>query len=146
MSPLMITGLVRHPIEVPPQGMRVPRLDRVEDFHCLEGWVRPNQAWSGFRLAKLVGLAALPDAQFVEIASGNFVAVVAFSDMESHHILLADTRNGQRLKESTGGPWRLVLSGAACYQNVKNVERITVARESLGETARTLALSRINKS
>ncbi len=127
--------------------MHIPRLDRVEDFYCLEGWVRPDQAWSGFRLAELVSLAApLPDAQCVEIASGNFVAVVSFSDMQSHHILLADTQNGQRLKESTGGPWRLVVSGAACYHSVKNVDRITVVRDCLGETARTLAVSRINKS
>lgn len=144
--PLMITGLVRHPIEVPPQGMHVSRPDRVEDFHCLEGWVRPNQAWSGLRLAELVGPAApLPDAQFVEIASSNLVAVVSFSDMDSHHVLLADTQNSQQLKKSTD-PWRLVVSGAACYQSVKSGERITVVRDSLGETARTLALSRINKS
>ncbi|NMP24924.1 molybdopterin-dependent oxidoreductase [Sulfobacillus harzensis] len=103
----MITGLIERPIEVPPRGGLLSRIDRVEDFRCLEGWVRPNQAWSGFRLGELIHLARpLSNARFVEVACGDFVAVLPLSDLEHSEVLLADTQNGLKLTASTGGPWR----------------------------------------
>lgn len=92
---LKITGLVEHAIDVPPRDPRVPRVDRVEDFHCLEGWVRPDQSWSGLSLNQLIRLAKpRENGRFVEVASGDFVAVISLSDLDGMVALLADTQNG----------------------------------------------------
>lgn len=144
---LKITGLVEHSIDVPPRDPRIPRVDRVEDFHCLEGWVRPNQSWSGFQLAQLIRLAKpRQNGRFIEVASGDFVAVLSLSDLDEVVALLADTRNGHKLTGSNGGPWRLIVSGAACYDSVKNVDRVTVVADGSGATARKLALTRLKPS
>ncbi len=141
---LKITGLVEHSIDVPPRDPGIPRVDRVEDFRCLEGWVRPDQSWSGLALDQLIRLAKpRENARFIEVGSGEFVAVLSLSDLDEAFALLADTQNGGKLTESNGGPWRLVVSGAACYYSVKNVDRITVVADSSGETARKLALARL---
>jgi len=141
---LKITGLVEHAIDVPPRDPRVPRVDRVEDFHCLEGWVRQDQSWSGLSLNQLIRLAKpRENGRFVEVASGDFVAVISLSDLDGMVALLADTQNRCKLTQSNGGPWRLIVSGAACYYSVKHVDRITVVTDRSGETARTLALTRL---
>ncbi len=141
---LKITGLVEHTIDIPPRNTRIARIDRIEDFHCLEGWVRPDQSWSGLPLDQLIRLAKpRENGRFIEIASGDFVAVLSLSDLDQMVVLLADTQNGCKLTQSNGGLWRLIVSGAACYYGVKNVDRISVVADRSGETARTLALARL---
>jgi len=50
----------------------------VFDFTCLEGWCRPGTSWSGVRLARLVEpLNPAPDAGFIEVASGKYVATLS---------------------------------------------------------------------
>jgi DMSO/TMAO reductase YedYZ molybdopterin-dependent catalytic subunit len=145
--PITVTGLVEKPVEIPQELTKVRRIQRVEDFVCLEGWTRPNQAWAGYRLDDLIRLACpAADARFVEIASADFVTVLTIDDLKDKTVLLADTLNGDRLTKATGGPWRLVVSGGACHQSVKGVDRITVVDHDHGETARTIALQRLGHS
>lgn len=141
---LTISGLVAKAIPVPPALPDLDRIEHVEDFVCLEGWMHPGEAWSGYRLRDLLHLASpLPEAHYVEIASGDFVAVLPLDVIERQDVLLADTRNGSPLTETTGGPWRLVVPGGVCYQSVKNVDRITLVPDNHRKTAQRIALSRI---
>lgn len=36
--PIMLTGLIEKPIKAPPETAMVKRIQRAEDFVCLEGW------------------------------------------------------------------------------------------------------------
>ncbi|MCL6562829.1 MAG: molybdopterin-dependent oxidoreductase [Firmicutes bacterium] len=141
---LSVGGLVKHPVTMWRAREVLGRISRVEDFVCLEGWMRPQQHWSGYRLEDLLNLA-VPLAPYVEVASGTFVAVFAVSEVKGSNILLADTCNGQLLEAERGGPWRLVAPGRECFFSVKAVDRITVVATRSGETARRLALARIGR-
>ncbi len=139
---LTLTGLVERPFDIPPDALASQRIERIEDFVCLEGWTKPDQAWSGYRMDDLVRLAGpTKEARYVEVASGDFVAVLPLSALPQ--ALLADTQNGHSLGE---GSWRLVISGGPCYNSVKGVDRITVVNDDRGETARTISLTRIGKA
>lgn len=143
---LTISGLVAKTVPIPPALPDLDRIEHVEDFVCLEGWMRPSEAWSGYRLRDLIDLASpLPEARYVEIASGDFVAVLPRDVIIRSDVLLADTRNGSPLTETTGGPWRLVVPGGVCYRSVKNVDRITRVRDNQHETVQRIAFSRIQR-
>lgn len=142
---LLVGGLVRNPLAVGQAVEILSRVNRVEDFVCLEGWMRPQQRWSGYRLEDLLRLAG-PMAPFLEVASGDFVAVLSIADIWGTNILLADTQNGQRLTAETGGPWRLVAPGYACFYSVKRVDRLTVVEGREGEAAETIAMARLEQS
>ena len=139
---LTLTGLVERSLDISPDAAMTQRIERIEDFVCLEGWMKPDQVWSGFCMDDLVRLAGpTHDARYVEVASGDFIAVLPMEQLP--HALLADTQNGQSLGE---GRWRLVVSGGPCYHSVKGVDRITVVDHNRGETARTISLTRIGKA
>jgi DMSO/TMAO reductase YedYZ molybdopterin-dependent catalytic subunit len=117
---LKITGLVEHTIDVPPRNTGISRVDRIEDFHCLEGWVRPDQSWSGLPLDQLIRLAKpRENERFIEVASGDFVAVLSLSDLDRMVALLANPQNGCKPTQSNRGAWRLIVFAAACYYSVK---------------------------
>ncbi len=144
---IAITGLVTRAVSIPEDLAQAQRTRRVEDFVCLEGWSRPDQAWSGYRLDDLIRLAnPVADGRFVEIGAAEFVTVLALDDLRETPVLLADTLNGKLLTQATGGPWRLVVPGGVCYQSVKGVERIVVVDHRRGDTARTIAFKRIGRS
>ena len=56
-----------------------------------------------------------PGAAYVEVGSGNFVAVLVITEL-GDHVLLADRMNDASLTAARGGPWRLVGVGGRCYQ------------------------------
>lgn len=141
---ILVNGLVRRPFQFPTTGNLGPRIERVEDFVCLEGWMRAQQHWAGYRLADVIAVAdPLPEARYVEIASGTFVAVLPLEAVQEQDVLLADHSGGQPLTARTGGPWRLVAPGRDCYYHVKAVDRLTLVAHAEGETARQIALARI---
>ena len=138
--PLVVNGMVHRPYEFESHKKHFRRTRRVLDFTCLEGWTKPAQAWSGYRLDHVVGLAdPSANARFVEIASGGFVAVLPLSEMS--HALLADRKDGKPL---TSGGWRLVIADGLCYNSVKDVDRITLVADDSGATARSIALERLD--
>lgn len=127
---LLINGLVRRPFQVWSDAQLAPNIERVEEFT----W--PDQAWSGYPLDRLIALAHPdPAAGYVEVASGDFVAVLPLSHLSG--AFLANYLNGQPARDG----WRLIASGP-CYHRVKNVDRVTVVADRSGETARDVARQR----
>lgn len=144
---LAITGLVNQSVHISDDLAYLPRIQRIEDFICLEGWSRPNQAWAGYSLRDLLDLAKpSTNGRFIEVGAVDFVTVIAVDALADTLVLLADTLNGRRLTEATGGPWRLVVSGGACYQSVKGVDQLIVTSHNHNDTARTIALNRIDRT
>ncbi len=144
---LLVTGRVRRHIDIDPTVLRaLPYVQRVSDFVCEEGWTRPGQRWSGYRLGDVVR-AADPDPEtvYVEGGSEHFVTVLAVSEL-GDRVLLADRLNDLPLTEARGGPWRCVAVGGKCYQSVKRVDRMTVMTENTGDTARAIALGRLQRT
>lgn len=146
MSLVRIGGLVDHPLTLTYDVVaRAPHITARDDFHCVEGWSRPNQVWQGYWLANLISLAdPRPAARFVEVGCQNFVTVLPLPFL-ANSALLADSLNGHPLTHSTGGPWRLVVLGGSCYQSIKWVDRVPLVDHDHGNTAREMALNRLRE-
>lgn len=113
-----------------------------EDFVCEEGWEAPRQAWRGVLAGALLDAAGIPaETPWVEFASGDFC--FSLPAAQARAALIATELNGEAIPREHGGPYRLLVSGAACFTSIKWLDRIE-ARESEGaNTAETIARARI---
>jgi len=144
---IRIEGEVEHPLVVTPSALRqLPYVGQVADFTCEEGWTLGGVAWGGYWLADVLALASPTSAaRFVAVSSGSFTASLALNELE-RRALLAISRDGKRLTERDGGPFRLVVLGGPCYHAVKRVERIELTAAPPEDSARRIALARIGRS
>lgn len=141
---IRIDGAVAVPADVSTEELRTAAVDElVFDFSCLEGWCRPGTTWRGVRLGRLIDrVGPHPDATFIEVASGAYVATLERQAALAGG-LLAVANGTSFLDEATGGPVRFVMAGADCFANVKGVDRISFVTGGDGDTARQIALGRI---
>lgn len=114
-----------------------------EDFICREGWCVPGLHWEGVMLARLLELVDTGDAAHVEVASGGFATQLTGDEARS--ALLATHLGGEPIARPHGGPLRLIVPGADCYTSVKWVERIEVLGTPREDTARAIALARLER-
>lgn len=140
---LRIDGLVAHPLELTRANMsQLPRIVLEESFVCEEGWTVPGLRWGGIRLSDVVALATpLPEARYIRAASGAWVVPIAVSDASGG--IICDELNGEPLTVEHGAPWRLVVSGGACYSNVKWLDHLELAAGPGEDTARRMAMARL---
>jgi DMSO/TMAO reductase YedYZ molybdopterin-dependent catalytic subunit len=139
---LRIDGLVAHPLELTAEDLR--RLQRAtleEAFVCEEGWGVPGLRWAGVNLSDVLALAEpSPDARYVRAGSGDWVVPIALSDAVRG--VMCNELNGEPLTIEHGAPWRLVLSGGACYTNVKWLDHLELVAEPGEDDAKRIALAR----
>lgn len=142
---LQIGGLCRSPVTLSlAEIFALPAVEVTADFRCEEGWAVPEQRWRGVRLRELLAaVEPLAAARFVAADAGDFVTVVPLEQAAEHDLVLAYELNGAPLPPEHGGPLRLIASWTACYQSVKWVERIELTAKDGMETARPIALARI---
>ncbi len=129
---LEVGGLVRTELRLSWQEyLDLPRVRRVADFHCVEGWSVLECRWEGVLLGAIAEAAKpQPDAHFVYVESEdgystNMPLDVAMDD----DVLLADRLNGEPLPEKFGGPVRLVVPKKYAYKSAKWVRRIEFISE-----------------
>lgn len=124
---------------------RLPHVELVDTFTCLEGWSTGPLRWRGVPLSAVLDAFGGGDGAYLAVAAGDFRAVMARGDLPAD-TLLADALDGKPLPREHGGPFRLVVPGGVCYQSVKWVRRIDVQRDGGGDTARTMASARTEHS
>jgi DMSO/TMAO reductase YedYZ molybdopterin-dependent catalytic subunit len=139
---IRIDGLVARPVELSvAEVSRLPRAALDEAFVCEEGWQVPGLRWGGVRLSDLLALAEpLEAARYVRAGSGAWVVPIAVADAVRG--LVCDALNGEPLTLEHGAPWRLVVSGGACYTNVKWLDHLELVAEPGEDDVRRIALSR----
>ena len=139
---MRIDGLVAHPVELTRADLSgLARVVLDETFVCEEGWAVPGLRWGGIRLADVVALAdPLPEARYIRAGSGEWIVPVALSDVA--HGIISDELNGEPLTIEHGAPWRLVVSGGACYSNVKWLDYLELTSEPGEDAARRIAMAR----
>jgi DMSO/TMAO reductase YedYZ molybdopterin-dependent catalytic subunit len=140
---IRIDGLVAHAVELTAADLsRLQRTFLEEAFVCEEGWSVPALRWGGVRLSDLLELAQpLPAARYVRAASGAWVVPIALAEVPRG--LVCDELNGEPLTIEHGAPWRLVVSGGACYTNVKWLDHLEVVADPGEDDARRIALNRL---
>jgi DMSO/TMAO reductase YedYZ molybdopterin-dependent catalytic subunit len=142
---IRIDGLVARPLELTHGDLgRLEHVVLEEPFVCEEGWSVPGLRWGGVRLRDVLALAQpLAAATYVRAGSGAWVVPLPLSDTDRG--LVCDELNGEPLTIEHGAPWRLVVSGAACYTNVKWLEHLQAVSEPGEDDARRIALARTNR-
>lgn len=120
----------------------LPRRRLVERFVCEEGWSVEGLAWEGIPLRDVVAACGpLPAARYTQVRAGTYWASLSFDDLDS--ALLCDRLNGEPLSREHGAPWRLVISGGACFTSVKWVSALDIAAEPGEATAERIARGRL---
>lgn len=120
----------------------LPRVRLVERFVCEEGWSVDGLVWEGVPLREIIALGEpLSSAQYVRVYANNYW--IAFPLAQVNQALLCNRLNGAPLTQEHGAPWRLVISGGACFTSVKWVSMLELAAEPGDDTAERIARSRI---
>ncbi|MGE5594958.1 MAG: molybdopterin-dependent oxidoreductase [Hyphomicrobiales bacterium] len=142
---LRVEGLVERPQMLSLDALRaLPQRPFDADFVCLERWVAPDQHWRGVALSDVLELAGIRDeARWVQASSGEFSIPLALED--ARRALLALELDGEPLPVAHGAPVRLVVPGGECFTSVKWLDRIDVRAEPAENSARTIALGRLER-
>jgi DMSO/TMAO reductase YedYZ molybdopterin-dependent catalytic subunit len=115
--------------------LRLPRVESISDFHCVEGWSVLNNRWEGIRFKKLVDMVKPKEnAEFVsfECADG-YSTSLSLEELLGNDVLLAYKLNGEFLEEGLGAPLRLVVPDKYAYKSAMWVTRIKfTSRKELG--------------
>ncbi len=122
----------------------LPHRGLVDTFTCLAGWTAGPLHWRGVPLATLLALVAGSMNGWIAVSAPDVRSVIPLAELPED-ALLADTLDGRPLPREHGGPLRLVIPGGVCYQSVKWVQRIELQDSPAGDTARTIALARLER-
>ncbi len=140
---LRVDGLVDTPLDLGLGDLAaMPQQLMVDDFGCLEGWTVPGLRWRGVAVADLLDRAAAPrEATWVQLSADDFSLPLPIA--EARTALLALEVNDAPLPAEHGGPARLVVPGGECFTSIKWTERIEVRAEPADNSARRIALARL---
>jgi DMSO/TMAO reductase YedYZ molybdopterin-dependent catalytic subunit len=99
----------------------LPHADMRSDFHCVTGWTKLDNRWTGVKTRPLIEMAEPNvDARFVTVAAEyGYTANVPLELLLADDALLAWGHNGQDLAPKHGYPLRLVLPRVYGWKSVK---------------------------
>ncbi|MBI2305112.1 MAG: molybdopterin-dependent oxidoreductase [Chloroflexi bacterium] len=142
---LVVDGLVATPVQMTyDEVLRLPYTAMKSDFECVDGWRVPGLGWEGFSLRAIVDMAQpLPQATFVAFHSGTYRISLPLEEALAPGVMLAHHLHGSPLPYEYGAPLRLVTDGKECFYGVKWVQRLEFSDSDAGDTAKDIALGRI---
>ncbi len=119
---LKLTGLVREPATL--DWNRFSSMDTVtlvSDFHCVTGWSRLDNHWTGVRLRDIIRMASPDDsARYITfIAADAYRTYLPIEVCLGDENLLAFRWEGEDLSTETGGPVRVVIPKKYGYKSAK---------------------------
>jgi len=133
---LEIGGEVEKPVKLTwDEVLKLPKVQSVSDFHCVEGWSVLNCKWKGIRFSKVIELVTPKEtARFVtfECADG-YTTSLSLTELSGENVLLALGLDQRPLEEGTGFPLRLVVPDKYGYKSALWVTKIRfTAKKELG--------------
>ena len=137
---LRVRGLVEQPLELDQESLlALAQQGIAEDFHCVEGWVVPDQKWEGVPVSTLLGLTKpLPEAKNLRFSSGSYNVSLSMEEVESSSVIIALRLNGEALH---GGPCRLIAGAKEGNFSVKWVDLIELTAIPVKDTGRLIDIS-----
>jgi len=128
---LIVDGEVKNPLALTWQDLlKLPSVESVSDFHCVEGWSVRDCSWYGIRFGTIVeSVEPSRGAKHVFFrCSDGYTTSLKLEDLLEDDVLLAYKLNGKYLEGSLGGPLRLVVPDKYAYKSAMWIERITFTR------------------
>jgi DMSO/TMAO reductase YedYZ molybdopterin-dependent catalytic subunit len=124
---LVVTGRVRHRLVLRLAELRaLPVVTATSDLHCVTGWSRLDNTWTGVRVADLLE-RAVPRPEATHAVVSGYPAYGANLDLAAlarDDVLLAWAHDGTPLDPEHGGPLRLVVPARYGWKSVKWVDEI----------------------
>jgi len=124
---LIVDGEVEKPLRLSWNDfLKLPMVESISDFHCVEGWSVLGCRWEGVRFKTLVDLVNPKEtAKYVtfECADG-YSTSLSLDELSGDDILLATKFDGKNLEEGLGAPLRLVVPSKYAYKSAMWITRI----------------------
>lgn len=141
---LVVQGLVDEPLELTQEDLTTLAQQGVaQDFHCVEGWVVPDQKWEGVPVSALVNLAKpLPESKFLSFSAGNYTVGMSLDEAKDSNVIIALRLNGETLPREHGGPCRLIAAAKDCHFSVKWLDRIDISETPAEDTGLPIVQAR----
>jgi DMSO/TMAO reductase YedYZ molybdopterin-dependent catalytic subunit len=129
---LTVDGAVENPQKLSwSDVLKLPAVESVSDFHCVEGWSVLDCKWEGIRFKEIVSLVkprkSTKSATF-ECADG-YTTSLTLEELSGDSVLLAYKLDDKPLEEGLGFPLRLVVPSKYAYKSALWVTRITFTSE-----------------
>lgn len=127
-----VEGLVANPVRLNYDAfLRLPKVVRVSDFHCVTGWSRLDSRWEGVLFKTIADIVKpLPEANYVTIVcEQGFTTSLPLADLLDDDVLLAYGFEGKPLEPVHGGPLRLVVPKKYAYKSAKWVRELRFTKE-----------------
>jgi DMSO/TMAO reductase YedYZ molybdopterin-dependent catalytic subunit len=131
---LTVDGEVEKPLRLNwSDVLKLPKVESVSDFHCVEGWSVLDCKWEGTRFKQMVALVKPKEnvrSVTFECADG-YTTSLTLEELSGDDVLLVYGLNGRPLEEGLGFPLRLVVPGKYGYKSALWVTHIkfTVEKE-----------------
>jgi len=129
---LTVDREVKNPLELTwPDLLKLPSIESVSDFHCVEGWSVRNCRWHGVKFSKLVEIVKpSEDAKYVFFKClDGYTTSLELADLLKDNVLLAYKLDGKYLEESLGAPLRLVVPDKYGYKSAMWIKQITFMKK-----------------
>jgi DMSO/TMAO reductase YedYZ molybdopterin-dependent catalytic subunit len=117
-----VFGLVENPITLSHDELRaLPKADRVADIHCVTGWSRLGDTWTGVPIKELLDrVRPLPDAKYVMAhCDYGYTTSVPLEVLADDDVMLCYGWNGQDLTPDHGWPLRLLVPKKYFWKSAK---------------------------
>ena len=128
---LIVEGEVENPLKFTWQDfLKLPSIEIVSDFHCVEGWSVRNLKWYGVKFNTLIQIVKLKEAANYVLfkCSDGYTTSLNLEDLLKDSVILATKLNEKWLKVSLGGPLRLVIPFKYAYKSAMWIECITFTK------------------
>ncbi|MBO3803435.1 MAG: molybdopterin-dependent oxidoreductase [Candidatus Brockarchaeota archaeon] len=128
---LTVDGEVGNKLELSwNEFLKLPSVDSVSDFHCVEGWSVVGCRWHGVRFKTLVQMVKpSEDAKCVTFrCSDGYTTSLDLEDLLGDDVLLAYKLDGKFLGEPLGKPLRLVVPSKYAYKSAMWIERVSFTK------------------
>ena len=133
---LEVSGEVENPVILNwVEVLRLPKVDSVSDFHCVEGWSVLDCKWEGIRFSEIINLVKpRENAKFVTfLCADGYTTSLSTEELSGDDVVLAYGLNGKPLEEGIGFPLRLVVPKKYAYKSALWVIRMTfTVKKELG--------------
>ncbi|MBN1781542.1 molybdopterin-dependent oxidoreductase [bacterium] len=119
---LTLTGAVKDTVVLDWSAFsRLDTVTVVSDFHCVTGWSRLDNRWTGVRLRDVIRLASpLESARFITFAAADgYTTFLPIEACTGDRDLLAFRWEGHDLETENGGPVRVIVPSKYGYKSAK---------------------------
>lgn len=121
-----VTGRVRERRVFHLDDLRREATTATSDFHCVTGWSRLDNQWTGVPVVRLLAATGpRPEATHAVVAGHPaYTANLSLAALRAEGVLLAWAHDGRDLPVEHGGPLRLVVPQRYGWKSVKWVTEI----------------------